>query len=188
MYFFLSLRSQILFNGCVHSLLMENNLNIRVKLVWPALLTSIGRNMVSSWIQHPSMNTFMQLHIRSDHRESFPLTHDNKWYLFFNYYSQGQCCGLIDLMREYQNLKSAVSKVLENASNVIATRTTIKDQEDLKWALSKVIIQNIFILVDYSDLIFTYNEFSVQLVSTYRRRKFMLTNPAFFFFLEILIF
>lgn len=52
-------------------------------------------------------------------------------------------------MREYQNLKSAVSKVLEKASNVIATRTTIKDQEDLKWALSKVIIQNVFILIDY---------------------------------------
>uniref|UniRef100_A0A480VEC9 Nesprin-1 isoform X8 n=1 Tax=Sus scrofa TaxID=9823 RepID=A0A480VEC9_PIG len=51
--------------------------------------------------------------------------------------NQGQCCGLIDLMREYQNLKSAVSKVLENASNVIATRTTVKDQEDLKWVLSK---------------------------------------------------
>nr|6XF2_A Chain A, Nesprin-1 [Homo sapiens]6XF2_C Chain C, Nesprin-1 [Homo sapiens] len=51
--------------------------------------------------------------------------------------NQGQCCGLIDLMREYQNLKSAVSKVLENASSVIVTRTTIKDQEDLKWAFSK---------------------------------------------------
>ncbi|KAB0392836.1 hypothetical protein E2I00_007090, partial [Balaenoptera physalus] len=51
--------------------------------------------------------------------------------------NQGLCCGLIDLMREYQNLKSAVTKVLENASNVIVTRTTVKDQEDLKWALSK---------------------------------------------------
>ncbi|KAM9666884.1 nesprin-1 isoform 11-T14 [Trichechus inunguis] len=55
------------------------------------------------------------------------LIHDN----------QGQCCGLIDLLREYQNLKSVVSKVLENSSSVIGTRTTIKDQEDLKWALSK---------------------------------------------------
>ena len=63
---------------------------------------------------------------------------------FLNYYSQGQCCGLIDLIREYQNLKSAVTKVLENASNVIATRTTVKDQEDLKWALSKVITDNVF--------------------------------------------
>lgn len=52
-------------------------------------------------------------------------------------------------MREYQNLKSAVSKVLENASNVIATRTTIKDEEDLKWAFSKVIIQSVFTLVEY---------------------------------------
>ncbi|XP_016071417.1 PREDICTED: nesprin-1 [Miniopterus natalensis] len=51
--------------------------------------------------------------------------------------NQGQCCGLIDLMREYQSLKSAVLKILENASNVIVTRTTIKDEEDLKWALSK---------------------------------------------------
>ena len=63
---------------------------------------------------------------------------------FLNYYSQGQCCGLIDLIREYQNLKSAITKVLENASNVIATRTTVKDQEDLKWALSKVITDNVF--------------------------------------------
>lgn len=62
---------------------------------------------------------------------------------FLNYYSQGQCCGLIDLIREYQNLKSAITKVLENASNVIASRTTVKDQEDLKWALSKVIIDNV---------------------------------------------
>ncbi|KAM5166613.1 nesprin-1 isoform 3-T3 [Callospermophilus lateralis] len=51
--------------------------------------------------------------------------------------NQGQCCGLIDLMREYQNLKSTVSQVLESASSVIVTRTTIKDQEDLKWAVSK---------------------------------------------------
>ncbi|XP_055471872.1 nesprin-1 isoform X4 [Psammomys obesus] len=51
--------------------------------------------------------------------------------------NQGQCCGLIGLVREYQNLKSAVCKVLENASNVIAMRATIKDLEDLKWAFSK---------------------------------------------------
>ncbi|KAF7487433.1 Hypothetical predicted protein [Marmota monax] len=57
--------------------------------------------------------------------------------MFFHHYSQGQCCGLIDLMREYQNLKSTVSQVLESASSVIVTRTTIKDQEDLKWAVSK---------------------------------------------------
>lgn len=52
-------------------------------------------------------------------------------------------------MREYQNLKSAVVKVLENASTVMVTRTTIKDEEDLKWAYSKVIIQSVFILVEY---------------------------------------
>lgn len=61
-------------------------------------------------------------------------------------------------MREYQNLKSAVSKVLENASNVIVTKTAIKDEEDLKWALSKVIIQNVFILVEYfSRPVFFFN-------------------------------
>nr|XP_045014662.1 nesprin-1 isoform X2 [Jaculus jaculus] len=51
--------------------------------------------------------------------------------------NQGQCCGLIDLMREYQNLKSAVSKATENANSVIGMRAAIKDQEDLKWAFSK---------------------------------------------------
>ena len=87
---------------------------------------------------------------------------------FLNHYSQGLCCGLIDLMREYQNLKSAVTKVLENASNVIVTRTTVKDQEDLKWALSKVIIQDVFILLDFvSRFVFTHNAFSVKLLSVY---------------------
>ncbi|XP_029412844.1 nesprin-1 [Nannospalax galili] len=51
--------------------------------------------------------------------------------------NQGQCCGLIDLIREYQNLKSIVCKVLENSNNAIAMRPTIKDQEDLKWAFAK---------------------------------------------------
>ncbi|XP_038626046.1 nesprin-1 isoform X2 [Tachyglossus aculeatus] len=51
--------------------------------------------------------------------------------------NQGQCCGLIDLMREYQSLKSAVSKVLENASNVTVIRPTVKDQEDIRWTISK---------------------------------------------------
>ncbi|XP_038195664.1 nesprin-1 isoform X2 [Arvicola amphibius] len=51
--------------------------------------------------------------------------------------NQGQCCGLIDLIREYQNLKSAVCKVLESAGNVIAMRATVKDQEDLKWVFAK---------------------------------------------------
>ena len=58
--------------------------------------------------------------------------------IFFHHYSQGQCCGLIDLIREYQNLKSAVCKVLEGAGNVIAMRATVKDQEDLKWVFAKV--------------------------------------------------
>ncbi|XP_045150652.1 nesprin-1 [Echinops telfairi] len=51
--------------------------------------------------------------------------------------NQGQCCGLIDVMREYQNLKAAVSKVLESASSVLGARTTLRDQEDLTRALSK---------------------------------------------------
>ncbi|KAM9000867.1 nesprin-1 isoform 8-T9 [Sarcophilus harrisii] len=51
--------------------------------------------------------------------------------------NQGQCCGLIDLMREYQNLKSVICKVLENANNVTMTRSTVKDREDIRWALSK---------------------------------------------------
>lgn len=71
-------------------------------------------------------------------------------------------------MRDYQNLKSAVSKVLEHASNVIATRTTIKDEEDLKWALSKVLIQNLFILVEHfikPVFFFTHNVFAIQILS-----------------------
>ncbi|KAH0622390.1 hypothetical protein JD844_024656, partial [Phrynosoma platyrhinos] len=50
---------------------------------------------------------------------------------------QEQCFVLIDLIRKYQSLKSTVTKVIEVASNVAGTKTTIKDQEDVKWALSK---------------------------------------------------
>lgn len=65
--------------------------------------------------------------------------------IFFNHYSQGQCCGLIDLIREYQNLKSTVCKVLESAGNVIAMRATVKDQEDLKWVFAKVKCKHIYL-------------------------------------------
>lgn len=73
-------------------------------------------------------------------------------------------------MREYQNLKSAVSKVLENASNVIVTKTAIKDEEDLKWALSKVIIQNVFIWVEYFSrpvFFLMHNAFFIQILSVH---------------------
>ncbi|XP_062833321.1 nesprin-1 isoform X16 [Anolis carolinensis] len=50
---------------------------------------------------------------------------------------QEQCFILIDLMRNYQILKSTVTKAIEAASNVAVTKAMIKDQEDVKWALSK---------------------------------------------------
>ncbi|XP_060128741.1 nesprin-1 isoform X4 [Zootoca vivipara] len=50
---------------------------------------------------------------------------------------QEQCCVLVDLIREYQSLKSTVSKAIEVASNVTMTKAMLKDQEDVRWALSK---------------------------------------------------
>lgn len=62
--------------------------------------------------------------------------------LFF--FRQEQCCFLVDLMREYQRLKSIVTKAIEVASNLTMTKPMLKDREDVRWALSKVIL-NIFI-------------------------------------------
>lgn len=42
-------------------------------------------------------------------------------------------------MKEYQSLKLAVTKVIENADNVTMTNSILKDQEDVRRALSKVI-------------------------------------------------
>lgn len=42
-------------------------------------------------------------------------------------------------MREYQSLKSAVTKVIENADNVTVTKSILKNKEDIRRALSKVI-------------------------------------------------
>ncbi|KAG6937089.1 spectrin repeat containing nuclear envelope protein 1, partial [Chelydra serpentina] len=50
---------------------------------------------------------------------------------------QEQCCILVDLIKEYQSLKLAVTKVIENADNVTMTKSILKDQEDIRRALSK---------------------------------------------------
>ncbi|XP_078239370.1 nesprin-1 isoform X9 [Pogona vitticeps] len=50
---------------------------------------------------------------------------------------QEQCCVLVDLMREYQNLKFTVTKAIQIASNVTVTKGMLKELEDVRWALSK---------------------------------------------------
>lgn len=58
--------------------------------------------------------------------------------LFF-LYRQDQCCILVDVMRDYQSLKSTVTKAIEVASNVTMSKAILKDKEVARWALSKVI-------------------------------------------------
>ncbi|KAL7987671.1 hypothetical protein Chor_006590, partial [Crotalus horridus] len=50
---------------------------------------------------------------------------------------QEQCCVLLDIMRQYHNLKSAVSKAIEDARTVTVTKAMLKDQGDARRALSK---------------------------------------------------
>uniref|UniRef100_H3A1G7 Calponin-homology (CH) domain-containing protein n=1 Tax=Latimeria chalumnae TaxID=7897 RepID=H3A1G7_LATCH len=51
--------------------------------------------------------------------------------------NQEQCCILVDLMREYQSLKSSITKVIGNADNVTVIKSTLKDQEDIRRTLSR---------------------------------------------------
>lgn len=56
----------------------------------------------------------------------------------FSYYRKEQSCVLIDLMKEYQSLKSTVMKVIDSANSASVTKSIWKDHEDIRRTLSKV--------------------------------------------------
>lgn len=51
---------------------------------------------------------------------------------------QEQCNGLVELMREYQILKTAISSVTESAEHLVDINPVIKDHEETKKSLTKV--------------------------------------------------
>lgn len=57
----------------------------------------------------------------------------------FSHYRKEQSCILIDLMKEYQSLKSTVMKVIDSADSTSVIKSIWKDHEDVKRTLSKVI-------------------------------------------------
>lgn len=62
----------------------------------------------------------------------------------FSLYRKEQSCILIDLMKEYQSLKSTVMKAIDSAGSASVIKSIWKDHEDVRRTLSKV-ITNIFI-------------------------------------------
>lgn len=56
----------------------------------------------------------------------------------FPYYRKEHSCVLIDLMKEYQSLKSTVMKVIDSANSASVTKSIWKDLEDVRRTLSKV--------------------------------------------------
>lgn len=46
---------------------------------------------------------------------------------------------MIELMKEYQSLKSSISTIVENAETVAVIKFGLKDQEDTRRSLSKVL-------------------------------------------------
>lgn len=57
----------------------------------------------------------------------------------FSCYRKEQSCILIDLMKEYQSLKSTVMKVIDSADSASVIKSIWKDHEDVRRTLSKVI-------------------------------------------------
>ncbi|XP_063773938.1 nesprin-1 isoform X14 [Pseudophryne corroboree] len=51
--------------------------------------------------------------------------------------SQEQCVVLIELIKDYEHLKSTITKVIENAENMISIKSTLKDQEDVRRTIAK---------------------------------------------------
>lgn len=71
----------------------------------------------------------------------------------FSHYRKEQSSILIDLMREYQSLKSTVMKVIDSAGSASVIKSIWKDHEDVRRTLSKVITL-CFLLRDLRDLSF----------------------------------
>lgn len=63
----------------------------------------------------------------------------------FYHYRKEQSYILIDLMKEYQSLRSTVMKVIDSADSASVIKSIWKDHEDVKRTLLKVITY-IFIL------------------------------------------
>lgn len=55
---------------------------------------------------------------------------------YFSLSRQEQCTNMIELMKDYQSLKSSINAIVENAEAVI--KLGLKDQEDTRRSLSKV--------------------------------------------------
>ncbi|KAG8444139.1 hypothetical protein GDO86_009355 [Hymenochirus boettgeri] len=51
--------------------------------------------------------------------------------------NQEQCSELIDVTRDYQHLKSVITKCIENAENLVTIKSTLKDPEDIKRTISR---------------------------------------------------
>lgn len=66
---------------------------------------------------------------------------------YFSLSRQEQCTAMIELMKDYQSLKSSINTIVENAETVAVNKLGIKDQEDTRRSLSKVsIIHNVGLL------------------------------------------
>lgn len=50
---------------------------------------------------------------------------------------------MIELMKEYQSLKSSINTIVENAETVAAIKLGLKDQEDTRRYLSKVMLEQL---------------------------------------------
>lgn len=57
----------------------------------------------------------------------------------FSHYRKEQSCILIDLIKEYQGLKSTVMKVIDSVDSASVLKSIWKDHEDIRRTLSKVI-------------------------------------------------
>lgn len=68
----------------------------------------------------------------------------NLVHLLFN--RQEQCNVLVDLMREYQVLKTSISSIIESTEALVDISSVLKDHEETKRSLTKVRI-NFFITV-----------------------------------------
>lgn len=62
---------------------------------------------------------------------------------------QEQCNVLIELMRQFQTLKTSISSIIESTEPLVDISSVLKDHEETRRSLTKVTLNWIFFLISF---------------------------------------
>lgn len=87
---------------------------------------------------------------------------------FFN--RQEQCNVLVELMREYQILKTSISSIIESTDPLVEISSVLKDYEETRRSLTKV-RSNYYFIILWICLIPLSNNKTVHFINPEKKKK-----------------